>query len=112
MFVLLPKFPESEGKLKVPHFSGKYARYSSLSGSTLLPASERLAYLCEVDPFPQSLCNHCTHLRRIQNKRGSVFFMCAKSKKDVRFPKYRPQPVLACIGFLTRESDGDACDSE
>lgn len=49
--------------------------------------------------FAQSLCFRCTHRKEIRNKRNSVFLLCQKSKKDDRFPKYPPQPVLRCIGF-------------
>jgi len=31
--------------------------------------------------------------------KGSVFWMCERSKVDPRFRKYPPLPVLACAGF-------------
>ena len=49
--------------------------------------------------YPNSLCPKCSSVRKIENKRGSVFFMCGRSKEDNRFPKYPPQPVVACPGF-------------
>lgn len=48
---------------------------------------------------PASLCATCAHVRRIENDRGSVFLLCERARTDPRFPKYPPQPVIACIGF-------------
>jgi hypothetical protein len=48
---------------------------------------------------PTSLCASCKHRRDIQSKRGSVFWLCGKSKTDPRFPKYPPQPVGRCPGW-------------
>lgn len=53
--------------------------------------------------WSHSLCASCAHLRQTSNKRGSVFWMCAKSKESSRFPKYPPQPVGRCVGFEKRE---------
>jgi hypothetical protein len=46
------------------------------------------------DPFPESLCHRCAHLRRVEAAR-SVFLMCT----EPTLPKYAPQPVRACRGF-------------
>lgn len=43
-------------------------------------------------PFPDSLCHRCTHLRRVESGRGSVFLMC----REPSLPKYPRQPVAAC----------------
>lgn len=44
------------------------------------------------------LCEHCRHARVIETPR-SVFWMCARSVDDARFPKYPRLPVLECSGF-------------
>ncbi|MEL6591546.1 MAG: hypothetical protein AAFQ68_15760 [Bacteroidota bacterium] len=49
--------------------------------------------------WSNSLCARCRHLRTTQNRRGSVFWMCGRSKQDARFPKYPPQPVGRCAGY-------------
>lgn len=53
------------------------------------------------------LCAACRHVRRAGNRRGSVFYRCARAEYDPRFRKYPPLPVLRCIGY---EHDGDASD--
>jgi hypothetical protein len=45
-----------------------------------------------------SLCGICRHVQVITSARGSVFFLCKRSKDDLRFPKYPPQPVVVCAG--------------
>lgn len=45
------------------------------------------------------LCERCAWTQRIENDRGSVFWLCGKAKEDARFPKYPRLPVLACAGF-------------
>jgi hypothetical protein len=45
------------------------------------------------------LCPNCAHVQRIASAKGSTFLLCTLSKSDPRFPKYPPQPVLACSGF-------------
>jgi hypothetical protein len=49
---------------------------------------------------PAGLCADCTHARRIESARGSVFFLCQLSSTDPRFPKYPRLPVLSCPGYL------------
>ena len=46
------------------------------------------------------LCVTCTFVRRVENRRGSVFYLCDRSREDARFPKYPPLPVLTCPGFV------------
>ncbi|MBI5431504.1 MAG: hypothetical protein HZA52_01605 [Planctomycetes bacterium] len=46
-----------------------------------------------------SLCARCRHVQLVESAKGSVFLLCALAKTDPRFPKYPPQPVLACSGF-------------
>lgn len=45
------------------------------------------------------LCASCVHVKVIENRNGSRFFMCELSKTDPRFPKYPPLPVVSCIGY-------------
>jgi hypothetical protein len=45
-----------------------------------------------------SLCPDCRHVQVITSARGSVFYLCKRSKDDPRFPKYPPQPVVVCAG--------------
>jgi hypothetical protein len=49
---------------------------------------------------PEGLCPGCVHVRAITSDRGSTFFLCRLSLTDERFPKYPPQPVVACAGHL------------
>ncbi len=54
------------------------------------------------DPPQQSaagLCTDCEHVRIVRSDRGSVFYRCALSAVDPRFPKYPRLPVLSCSGF-------------
>jgi len=50
-------------------------------------------------PRPQSLCETCRHVRVIESERGSVFLLCRRSAAEPQYPKYPPQPVVACRGF-------------
>jgi hypothetical protein len=45
------------------------------------------------------LCAECRWSRRVVSGKGSVFWMCERSKVDPRFRKYPALPVLACAGF-------------
>jgi hypothetical protein len=40
------------------------------------------------------------HVQVITSDRGSTFFLCRLSLTDERFPKYPPQPVVACAGHV------------
>ena len=46
-----------------------------------------------------SLCQSCTHVRRIVSGTGSIFWLCELAQSDKRFAKYPPQPVVRCVGF-------------
>lgn len=48
---------------------------------------------------PRGLCPDCRHVRVVANDRGSTFLRCGLAAADPRFPKYPPQPVLACSGY-------------
>ena len=48
------------------------------------------------------LCPRCANVRVIESAKGSTFLLCRVSERDVRFPKYPPQPVVRCSGFVER----------
>ncbi len=50
-------------------------------------------------PSGGGLCPRCAHVRILRSDKGSVFYLCQLAQKDARFPRYPPQPVLACPGF-------------
>ena len=49
--------------------------------------------------WPRSLCPRCAHVRALLSDRGSVFLQCRLAASDARFPRYPPQPVVACSGL-------------
>lgn len=51
------------------------------------------------DSSPAGLCDHCTNVRIIQNRRGSRFYRCSLADVDPAFLRYPPLPVLICRGF-------------
>lgn len=55
------------------------------------------------------LCASCRHRRVVENRRGSRFYMCERSRTDDRFRKYPPLPVLRCSGYQPEaEAERDA----
>ncbi|MBZ5650172.1 MAG: hypothetical protein LAO18_06780 [Acidobacteriia bacterium] len=45
------------------------------------------------------LCQDCSHARRIESDRGSVFVLCRLALTDSRFKKYPRLPVISCAGY-------------
>jgi len=45
------------------------------------------------------LCFTCRWKRAIANRRGSVFFRCARAEEDPRFVRYPQLPVQSCVGY-------------
>lgn len=45
------------------------------------------------------LCLMCRWKRAVVNRRGSVFFRCARADSDASFVRYPPLPVLTCPGY-------------
>jgi hypothetical protein len=45
------------------------------------------------------LCRACTHHRRIESSKGSVFYLCKLSEHDARFAKYPRLPIVHCVGY-------------
>ena len=55
-------------------------------------------------PAPrESLCPGCVNVQVITNDRGSTFYRCRLAAIDERYPKYPPQPVIACEGYRLRD---------
>ena len=58
------------------------------------------------------LCATCRNARKVVNRRGSTFLLCALWVVDERFPKYPRLPVLACPGWKPRTgADGEGAAS-
>ena len=53
------------------------------------------------------LCATCLWSRRVVTSRESVFWRCARSEVDPRFPKYPRLPVLACAGYEQGEPEDE-----
>lgn len=45
------------------------------------------------------LCATCRYRRLIDNRRGSVFYLCERSNADPLYARYPKLPVLRCAGF-------------
>jgi hypothetical protein len=58
------------------------------------------------------LCEKCTYVRVVENKRGSIFHLCERSLEDSRYRKYPPLPVLDCPGFeaVVTEPEGEVAE--
>ena len=57
----------------------------------------------------RSLCETCASMREVVTPRGSRFLLCQLSQTDPAYPKYPPQPVTRCAGYLPK--DGPTVDS-
>jgi hypothetical protein len=49
------------------------------------------------------LCDRCTNVHIIENRRGSRFYRCRLADVDPAFVRYPPLPVLSCPGFTPEE---------
>lgn len=54
----------------------------------------------------RGLCVRCAHVRLVEGRGASVFYLCERSFEDPRFPRYPAIPVLACSGFEPRKEGG------
>jgi hypothetical protein len=45
------------------------------------------------------LCATCSHRREVANTRGSLFYLCERSRSDPSYPRYPRLPVLNCPGY-------------
>lgn len=51
------------------------------------------------------LCDTCQHVRRIENRRGSVFILCEKSMTNPdQYLRYPRLPVRLCAGYLPEDT--------
>lgn len=50
-------------------------------------------------PPPPGLCGVCRWARCVRSARGSVFYLCTRSRQDPHWPKYPRLPVTRCPGF-------------
>lgn len=57
------------------------------------------------------LCADCRHARRIANRRGSVFLLCARAAHESGFQRYPPLPVLRCPGHQPGAAPPDPADA-
>ena len=55
----------------------------------------------------RSLCPSCRFVRRVTNRRGSVFLLCRLSAGDPDLPKYPPQPRIDCRGYRPAEGEDE-----
>jgi hypothetical protein len=51
------------------------------------------------------LCATCQFMRRMASDKGSVFYLCERSKTDPSFPKYPRLPILQCRGYEAVQAD-------
>jgi hypothetical protein len=54
-------------------------------------------------PFPDALCHRCVYLRLVTSGKGSTFLMC----QEPSLPKYPPQPVRVCRGFMLKGAEAE-----
>jgi hypothetical protein len=50
------------------------------------------------------LCAGCRFAHVIESERGSIFYLCERSRTDPAFPKYPRLPVLQCAGYVAKET--------
>jgi hypothetical protein len=48
----------------------------------------------------QSLCETCAWMREVITPKASRFLLCQLSKTNLAYPKYPPQPIVRCEGFM------------
>ncbi len=52
---------------------------------------------------PVGLCLECSHVKVVENRQGSRFYLCLRAHSDPTFRRYPEVPVLKCRGFETVE---------
>ena len=57
------------------------------------------------------LCRTCRNVRIVETAH-SVFYRCALSAVDPRFPKYPRLPVLSCAGYAPADPDAGSATTE
>jgi hypothetical protein len=48
---------------------------------------------------PVGLCETCVHRQLVPNTRGSVFYLCGRSRTEPQYERYPRLPVLKCPGY-------------
>ncbi len=56
------------------------------------------------DPSHVGLCLDCVHVKRVEGKEDTCYFLCELSFADHNFPKYPRLPVLRCPGYVNRRA--------
>jgi hypothetical protein len=74
-------------------------RDAGAAGAAGANGESRAAALERARRHPVGLCAHCLHHRAVGNRKGSIFYMCTRSRTDPRYRKYPPLPVLDCPGW-------------
>ncbi|BBM86990.1 hypothetical protein UABAM_05392 [Candidatus Uabimicrobium amorphum] len=54
------------------------------------------------------LCDHCQHVKKIINSRGSTFYLCLLSQSDERFRKYPQLPMVECPGYQPQPNENQS----
>ncbi|WP_322795422.1 hypothetical protein [Tepidiforma sp.] len=52
------------------------------------------------------LCATCAFGRQVVSGKGSVFWLCERSREDPRFRKYPALPVVRCPGYAVGGGSG------
>lgn len=52
------------------------------------------------------LCFQCRFAHVVESGRGSVFYLCERSRTDPGFPKYPRLPVVKCAGYTVKDDAG------
>jgi hypothetical protein len=50
-----------------------------------------------------ALCETCALMREVVTPKGLRFLLCQLSQTDPDYPKYPPQPVVRCEGYLKKD---------
>lgn len=67
----------------------------------------------QATPNPRvGLCSVCAHMRVVENRRGSSFYLCGRSRLDPSFRRYPGLPVLACRGFERHSDEADVAPED
>jgi hypothetical protein len=56
----------------------------------------------------RSLCETCGWVRAVVTPKGSRFLLCRQAQSDPAYPKYPPQPVIRCVGYVPQATGGAA----
>jgi len=56
----------------------------------------------------QSLCESCDRMREVVTPKGSRFLLCQLSQTNSAYPKYPPQPIVQCQGYVPKDKSRDS----